>query len=223
MPPNRAADALLSDDLLAYLRSHSLRESAVAADNRRRTARRSDAQMQIPAEQGQFMALLVQLMDARRGIEIGVFTGYSSLVMAAALPPSGYLLACVSDADVAAEAAADWARAEVADRVDLRIAPALATLDSEIAAGLASSYDFAFIDADKAGYIDYYERCLVLLRPGGLVMADNTLWHGRVADADDDSADTVAIRAFNDHLHADARVDISLLPIGDGLTLARKR
>lgn len=214
---------ILADELLDYVLRVGLRESTVARANRERTQKRSDAVMQIAPVQGQMMALLLRLMEARRGIEIGVFTGYSSLVMAEALPHDGYLLACDINRETAAEAADDWARAGVADRVELRIAPALETLDAEIAAGHGTSYDFAFIDADKAGYIDYYERCLALLRPGGLVMADNSLWHGQVVDADDGSADTLAMRAFNDHLHGDDRVDLCLLPIADGLSLARKR
>lgn len=214
---------MVSEELMAYVMQVGLRESDTARANRERTAQRSDSGMQIPPVQGQLMTLLLQLMDAQRGIEVGVFTGYSSLAMAEALPRDGYLLACDINQDTTAEAAEDWARAGVADRVDLRIAPALETLDREIAAGRAGQYDFAFIDADKSSYPDYYERCMALLRPGGLVMVDNTLWHGRVIDSHDKSTDTQAIRAFNEQLHNDDRCEVCLLPIGDGLTLARKR
>ncbi|ROO30205.1 O-methyltransferase [Salinisphaera orenii] len=210
-------------ELVTYLRHISSRETAVMADNRRLTASRDDAGLQIDPEQGQLIALLLRLMGARRGIEIGVFAGYSSLWIAEALPPDGCLIACDSDAEITQRARADWARAGVADRIDLRIGPAMATLDAEIAAGMAGRHDFVFIDADKTGYLDYYERALALLAPGGLAIADNTLWHGRVIDPDDASADTEAIRAFNRRLRDDERVDLSLVPIGDGLTLARKR
>lgn len=213
----------LSDALHAYLLDNSLREPPVAAELRRATEQRADANMQIAPEQGQFMALLWQLMGARRGIEIGVYTGYSALCTALALPRDGYLLACDINEETAAVAQEHWARAGVADRVDLRLAPALETLDAEVRAGHAGGYDFAFIDADKSGYIDYYERCLALLRPGGLIAADNTLWHGRVADPADERDDTLAISAFNAHVAADERVDVSLVPIADGVTLARKR
>lgn len=213
----------LDNALHGYLLEHSLREPPLAAELRHETAQRSDANMQIAPEQGQFMALLWQLIGARTGIEIGVYTGYSALCSALALPPDGRLLACDTNADTAETARGYWARAGVADRIDLRIGPAMETLDAEVRAGHLGAYDFAFIDADKSGYIDYYERCLALLRPGGLVAADNTLWSGRVADAADDSEATNAIRRFNDHVAADDRVDVSLVPIADGLALARKR
>lgn len=213
----------LNDTLHAYLLENSLREPAAAAELRRETAGRSDANMQIAPEQGQFMALLWQLIGAQRGIEIGVYTGYSALCTALALPPSGRLLACDIDEETTAIARHYWGRAGVADRIDLRISPALETLDAEVRAGHVGTFDFAFIDADKDGYIDYYERCMALLRPGGLIAADNTLWNGRVADEDDDSRDTLAIRAFNEHVAGDERVDLSLVPVADGITLARKR
>ena len=156
-------------------------------------------------------------------LEIGVFTGYSSLAVALALPAEGHIMACDVSEEYTAVARRYWAEAGVAERIELRLAPALETLDGLIAAGAADSYDFAFIDADKEAYAEYYERALQLLRPGGLIAVDNTLWDGAVADPADQSADTVAIRAFNERLHQDARVDFSLVPIGDGLTLARKR
>ena len=214
---------MMDTELLSYLRNVSLRETAVMTANRHETAQSADANLQINPEQGQLIALLLRLAGARRGIEIGVYAGYSSLWIAHSLPDNGHLLACDNDPEITERARRDWARAGVADIVELRIGPALETLDAEIAAGMAGAYDFTFIDADKAGYIDYYERALALVDAGGLIIADNTLWHGRVIDAADDSTDTQAIRAFNRHLHADDRIDMSLVPIGDGLTVARKR
>ena len=214
---------MFDSELLTYLRHASLRETDVMVENRRVTAARDDANLQVDPEQGQLIALLVQLMGARRGIEIGVYAGYSSLWIAQGLPASGRLLACDIDAEITQRAQRDWAAAGLADRIELRLGPALATLDNEIAAGMAGQYDFVSIDADKAGYIDYYERALALVHAGGLIIADNTLWHGRVIDPDDRSTDTQAIRDFNRYLHGDERIDLSLVPIGDGLTLARKR
>jgi predicted O-methyltransferase YrrM len=179
--------------------------------------------MQIAPEQGQFMQLLIRLLGARRCIEIGVYTGYSSLCTALALPEDGYLLACDVDENWTAVARRYWAQAGVAHRIELKLAPALDTLDAELTAGRAGSYDFAFIDADKSNYRHYYERCLQLLRAGGLIAVDNVLWGGRVADPANTERDTEAIRAFNAFVHADARVDLSLVPIADGLTLCRKR
>ncbi|MES1942753.1 O-methyltransferase family protein [Salinisphaera sp. PC39] len=213
----------LPETVLTYLRDVSLREPDLLRELRAETAKRADARMQIAPEQGQFLALLLQLIGARRTIEVGVYTGYSALVTALALPADGYVLACDIDPDTTDTAQRYWRRAAVADRIDLRLAPALETLDAEVRAGNLGRYDFAFIDADKGGYVDYYERCLALLRPGGLIAVDNTLWHGRVADPDDTDDDTLAIRAFNDHAAGDERVDLSLVPIADGVTLARKR
>lgn len=214
---------VLSEPLYAYLCDISLREPAVLQALREETARREDANMQIAPEQGQFMALLLKLMQARRVIEVGVYTGYSSLVMAQALPHDGHLLACDINAATTEVASRYWARAGVAGKISLKLAPALETLDREVAAGYAGSYDFAFIDADKPAYADYYERCLTLLRPGGLVLVDNTLWSGRVADDHAQDEDTQAIQHFNARRLEDSRVDISLLPVADGLTLLRKR
>ncbi|MES1949962.1 O-methyltransferase [Salinisphaera sp. S4-8] len=213
----------IDTELLAYLRHVSLRETEIMQANRRTTAQQADANLQINPEQGQLIALLLQLAGVRRGIEIGVYAGYSSLWIAQSLPADGRLLACDKDPEITERARRDWAAAGLADRIELKLGDALATLDAEIAAGMAGAYDFVFIDADKAGYIDYYERGLALVQAGGLIIADNTLWHGRVIDADDHSTDTQAIRAFNQHVHRDERVDMSLVPIGDGLTLARKR
>ncbi len=213
----------LDNALYEYLLGASLREHPVLARLRAETAAHPQVNMQIAPEQGQFMALLVRLMGATRCLEIGVFTGYSSLAVALALPPEGRIVACDVSDEYTAVARRYWAEAGVAERIDLRLAPAVETLDALLAGGAGGSYDFAFIDADKEGYAAYYERSLRLLRPGGLIAVDNTLWDGAVADPQDQSADTVAIRAFNHSLCEDERVDLSLVPIGDGLTLARKR
>ena len=169
------------------------------------------------------MALLVEVMGARNAIEVGTFTGYSSLSVALALPPGGRLVTCDENEEWTAVARRYWADAGVADRIDLRLGPALETLDGLVADGQAGSFDFAFIDADKKTYDAYYERILTLLRPGGLVSVDNVLWNGRVIDATRQDEATRAIRALNEKIHADPRVSLSLVPIGDGLTLARKK
>lgn len=213
----------LSDELYAYLARVSLREPPILARLRGETAPDPKSCMQISPEQGQFMMLLVKLLGAKRCLEVGVFTGYSSLCVALALPDDGRLLACDVDEQWTSVARRYWKEAGVAEKIELRLAPALATLDGELAAGRAGSYDFAFIDADKGSYTDYYERCLTLLRPGGLIAVDNVLWSGRVADPADQSADTLAIRAFNSHVQGDERVDLSLIPISDGITICRKR
>jgi predicted O-methyltransferase YrrM len=213
----------LTDILYEYLLEASLREPDILLRLREETASDRLARMQISPEQGQFMALLVRLTGARRCLEIGVFTGYSSLVTALALPDDGRIVACDVDERWTAIARRYWAEAGVAHRIDLRLAPALQTLEGLLASGQSGSFDLVFIDADKENYLAYYERSLELLRTGGLVVADNTLWSGRVADPEVADADTVAIRHFNEFLHRDERVDLSLVPIGDGLTLARKR
>ncbi len=214
---------VLTDSLYDYMNSVSLREAPALRALREETAALTQSRMQISPEQGQFMALLVRLTGARRCLEVGVFTGYSSLVTALALPDDGRIVACDISEEWTAVARRYWREAGVAHRIDLRLAPADDTLDALLAAGNEGSYDFAFIDADKGGYASYYERALKLLRPGGLLLVDNTLWSGRVADPAATDADTVALRQFNTVLHADERVDLSLVPIGDGLTLARKR
>jgi caffeoyl-CoA O-methyltransferase len=183
----------------------------------------SQHRMQISPEQGQFMALLVRLTGARRCLEVGVFTGYSSLATALALPEDGRIVACDISEEWTAVARRHWHAAGVEHKVDLRIAPAVVTLEALLADGEEGGFDFAFIDADKGGYLGYYERLLRLLRPGGLLLVDNTLWSGRVADPGVTDADTVALRQFNEFLYRDSRIDLSLLPVGDGLTLARKR
>jgi predicted O-methyltransferase YrrM len=213
----------LSDPLYDYLLSVSLREPEILAELRRETMAMAERSMQIAPEQGQFMALLVRLTGARRILEIGTFTGYSALAMALALPADGRIIACDVSEAWTAVARRYWQRAGVDGRIELRLAPALQTLDALIGEGGGGSFDFAFIDADKGRYLDYYERSLILLRPGGLIAVDNTLWGGSVADPAETDADTAAIRAFNAALRDDLRIDLSLVPIGDGLTLARKR
>lgn len=212
----------LNEALYGYLLDHSLRESELMRELRQVTARQELGNMQIAPEQGQFMALLVELLDAERIIEVGTFTGYSALCMAQALPPQGELICCDLSREWTDIAHSYWQKAGVDDRIRLHLAPALKTLDQLLAQGEAGRFDMAFIDADKPNYLNYYERCLELLRSGGLLMFDNTLWDGAVADPANREPDTLAIREFNEKLHRDERVSISLVPIGDGLTLARK-
>lgn len=212
----------LNDALYQYLLSVSLREPPLLAELRERTARLPVARMQIAPEQGQFMHWLVSLMGARRTLEIGVFTGYSALATALALPADGLLVACDISEEYTTIARDFWRRAGVDGRIRLQLRPALETLRSLLDDGAAGTFDFAFIDADKENYQAYYEATLQLLRVGGVVAIDNVLWSGRVLDPAIDDSSTVALRAFNRALHGDRRVAISLLPIGDGLTLARK-
>ncbi len=212
----------IDDTLYAYLLEHTLREHPEQTALRDATRTHPHGGMQISPEQGQFMQLLVKLIGAHRTLEVGTFTGYSALTVALALPADGKLLACDISAAYTTVGKPYWQRAGVARKIELVIAPALQTLDARIAAGESAGYDFAFIDADKTGYDAYYERCLQLVRPGGLIAFDNTLWSGAVAHPAED-ADTRALQALNDKLHRDARIDMALLPIGDGLTLARKR
>ena len=213
----------LTDSLYEYLLAVSLREPDLLRQLRQETATDPLARMQISPEQGQFMGLLARLMGARRCLEIGVFTGYSSLALALALPDDARIVACDVSEEWTSVARRYWAAAGVAHKIDLRLAPALETMAGLLAAGEAGRFDFAFLDADKENYLRYYELALELLRPGGLLVADNTLWSGRVADPANTEATTAALRRFNEQLHRDERVDLSLVPIGDGLTLARKR
>ncbi len=212
----------LTDSLYDYLLANSLREHPAQAALRKATSKHSHATMQISPEQGQFMALLAKLLGVTHAIEIGVYTGYSALSVAIALPAHGKLLACDINDEYAQIGIPFWEQANVAHKIDLQIAPALTTLDTRIAMGERDKYDFAFIDADKKSYGAYYERCLKLVRAGGLIAFDNTLWSGKVATISDD-IDTLALQALNAALHRDDRIDLSVLPIGDGLTLARKR
>lgn len=213
----------VTDRLHDYMIANSLREPEVLRRLREETARHPRAQMQIAAMQGQFMQLLIKLLNAKKTLEVGVFTGYSSLSVALALPEDGRIVACDVSEEYTAIARRYWVEAGVASKIDLRIAPALETLDALIAGGEAGTFDFAFIDADKENYQAYYERSLTLLRPGGLIAIDNVLWSGSVADSSDHDASTEAIRAINRFVHHDERVDMSMLPVADGLTLARKR
>ncbi len=213
----------LTDQLLAYLHKVSLREAEPLRRLREETARLPMAGMQISPDQGQFMALLVRLLGARRCLEIGTFTGYSSLAVALALPAEGRVVCCDVSEEYTAVARRAWAAAGVAEKIELHIAPARATLDKLRVAGQRGRFDFAFIDADKENYDVYYEASLELVRQGGLIAIDNVLWSGAVADPKKRDADTEALRALNLKLRDDQRVDISMLPIGDGLTLARIR
>ena len=212
----------LSAPLQAYLRSVGLREDADLAALREETAGHPWAEMQISPEQGQLMALLVRLLGARKTLEVGVFTGYSAMVVAKALGPAGKVVAFDVSEEFTAIARRHWAKAGVAGRIDLRLQPASDGLAALVAAGESNTFDFAFIDADKRNYDEYYEYALKLVRPGGLVAIDNVLWQGKVIDSTDRTASTIAIRAINQKIHDDSRVEASMIPIGDGLTLALK-
>ena len=213
----------LTDAVYRYLQSVSLREPDIFARLRAETAKLPMAQMQISPEQGQFMALLVALMGAKKTLEIGVFTGYSAMAIANALPQDGKVVACDVNKEWTDIARKYWQEAGLNHKIELRLAPAVDTLQQLLAEGQANSFDFAFIDADKKGYDAYYEYTLKLLRPGGLVAIDNVLQRGLVADSKETSDILEAIRALNKKIHADERVSISMVPIGDGLTLALKR
>lgn len=213
----------LDEHLLEYLRRVSVRDDDVARRLREETARLENAQMQISPEQGQLMSLLVELTGAERGVEVGTFTGYSALCIARAMPPSGRLHAFDVSEEYTRIARRYWAEAGVADKIELTLGPAVEGLDRLLEAGGGSTFDFAFVDADKTNYDRYYEQCLALLRPGGLLTVDNVLWGGSAANPEDDRPATRAIQALNAKIHADDRVSMSLVPIGDGLTLCRKR
>ena len=213
----------LPDDVDRYILDTTLRDVPVLADLRRETAALPQARMQTGPDQVQFLALLVRLIGAKRCIEVGVFTGYSALGVALALPPDGTILACDVSEEYTAIARKYWARAGVAEKIELRLAPATQTLDAALARGEAGTYDFAYIDADKSGYDAYYERCLQLIRPNGVIAIDNVLWGGDVARDAGGDADTAALQALNAKIGRDERVDATLLPIGDGLMIARKR
>lgn len=209
--------------LYDYLLSHSLRDDNLLKELRDVTAQDPMARMQIAPEQGQFMALMVKLLGAKRLIEVGTFTGYSALCMARALPEDGELICCDIDTNWTNTAQTFWQRAKVDHKISLRIAPATETLQKLIDDGESGQFQLAFIDADKENYDHYYEQCLQLLQPNGLILLDNMLWSGRVADQEYQDADTVALRALNSKMKTDDRVDISLLPMADGIMMARKR
>jgi predicted O-methyltransferase YrrM len=213
----------LSAKLHDYVLSVSLREPEILRQLREETARMPMAAMQVAPEQGQFMALMVRLTAAKSYLEIGTFTGYSALAVALAMPADGRVLACDINPETTQVAQRYWATAGVASKIELRLAPALETLDKLLAQGQAGRFDLAFIDADKENYDGYYERVLRLVRPGALIMLDNVLWSGAVADPKKNDADTKALRALNKKLQGDERIDLSLLPLADGLTLLRKR
>lgn len=213
----------LDESLQAYLIEHSSARHPVLDELRAETATLAQSNLQIAPEQGQFMALLARLIGARRYIEIGTFTGYSALAVTLAMPEDGRTIACDISKEWTDIAQHYWQRAGVADRILLELGPAVNTLDELLASGLDESFDLAFIDADKTGYIDYFERCHELVRPGGLILIDNTLWSGRVIDESVNDEDTAAIRAFNAYLRDREEIDVALVPIGDGLSLVHKR
>jgi len=213
----------LEPELNAYLERVGVREPDVLRLLRKETSTMPEANMQIAAEEGAFLALLVKLIGAHRILEVGTFTGYSSTAMALALPPDGRIVCCDISREFTDVALRTWSAAGVADRVELHLGPAIETLDELLAKGAAGTFDLAFIDADKTNYAGYYERSLRLVRPGGLIAIDNVLWSGRVVDAAETDADTEAIRAINQAIAADERVDVAMVPIADGVTLARIR
>jgi predicted O-methyltransferase YrrM len=213
----------VAEDVYRYILAVSSREPPVLARLREATAPRAEAEMQISPEQGQFMALLARLIGARHCIEIGTYTGYSALAVAMVLPEDGQLIACDISEEFTQIGRPFWREAGVEGRIDLRVQPALKTLDELLEQGRQNAFDFAFLDADKPNYINYYERLLRLVRPGGLILADNTLAVSGAPIIRLNSEIARALRAFNEHVHHDERVDLSLIPIGEGLTLLRRR
>ncbi len=212
----------LNEQVYTYLLANSLREPGILEELRKETANHPNAEMQIAPEQGQFLGFLVKALNVKMAIEVGVFTGYSSLAIALALPEDSKLIACDNNLEFTRIAQRYWSRAGVADRIELRLGEAIASLDLLISEGLTNHIDFAFIDAQKSEYIDYYERLLKLTRPGGVIVIDNVLWSGKPADAAIQDSSTVAIREFNRHIYNDTRVFISMLPVADGITLVVK-
>jgi predicted O-methyltransferase YrrM len=213
----------LPEDVEQYILDTTLRDLPVMRELREETARRPEGGMQTGADQVQFLQLLVRLIGARRCIEVGVFTGYSALGVALALPADGTIVACDVSEEFTSIARRYWEKAGVAAKIDLRLAPATETLDALIRNRGEDTYDFAYIDADKPRYDDYYERCLRLLRKNGVIAIDNVLWHGEVANPKADDANTVALRILNQKIGRDDRVDATILPLGDGLAIVRKR
>jgi predicted O-methyltransferase YrrM len=216
-------EALINPAVLDYILKNSVREPDILARLRQETASHPEVRFQVPPEEGQLLQVLVRMTGARRLIEIGVFTGYSSLACALALPPDGRIVACDISEEYTSVARRYWAEAGVADKIDLRIGPAKKTLDGLIASGETGRFDFAFIDADKTGYAGYYEQCLTLLRTGGVIALDNMLSRGRVVEPPFEDEDVAALDMLNRFIHKDGRVDALLLPLGDGLTVAVKR
>jgi len=212
----------ITEELAEYIRRVTLREPEVLRRLREESEGRRPGNMQIGPEQGQFLHLLARILGARKTLEVGVLMGYSSTWVALALPPGGRVVACDCNAEYVARARRTWREAGVEDKIELRLGRALETLDALLAEGLAGTFDLAFIDADKGNYANYYERSLELLRSGGLIAVDNVLWHGRLPNPNDHTVDTEIMRAFNRKLHADERVALSLVTMGDGLALASK-
>jgi caffeoyl-CoA O-methyltransferase len=212
----------ITDELADYIRRVTLREPEVLKRLRQEAEGHPDGSLQVAPEQGQFLHLLARILGARKTLELGVFWGYSSTWVALALPPGGKVVACDRNAERMVRARRTWREAGVEDQIELRLGPALETLDTLLAEGQAGTFDMAFIDADKGNYANYYDRAFELLRAGGLIAVDNVLWHGRLLDPNDDTADTKAMRAFNRKLHTDERVALSMVTMGDGLTLACK-
>ncbi len=213
----------LSDELHGYLLRFGVREPEILARLREETGRLPQRDMQIAPEQGSFMALLVELLQPRRCLEVGTFTGYSSLAVALALPDDGRVVCCDVSEEWTDIARRYWTEAGVQDLCELRLAPAIHTLDDLLAQGQRATFDFAFLDADKENYPGYYEQILELLRPGGLLLVDNVFWNGEVARPDVDEPAVRAVRALNQRIAADERVTVAMIPLADGLTLARKR
>lgn len=213
----------LEPDLLNYLIAHGVRETEILKDLREETAKLPGAMMQIAPEQGAFMALITKLLNVRLAVEIGVYTGYSSISVVQAMGEGGKLIACDNHQENTLIAKRYWQLAEVTEKIDFRLKDARETVDDLLAEGLAGQVDMAFIDADKEGYDHYYERCLELLRPGGLILIDNVLWSGDVINEDTKDLSTIAIRKLNAKVIEDDRVDISMIPVGDGITMVRKR
>lgn len=216
-------EELIDPEIIDYILQNSVHEPEVLARLREETAAHPRANLQIAPEQGQFFRVLIKMIGAKRALEIGVFTGYSSLAIALALPEDGRLIACDVSEEYTSIARRYWVEAGVAHKVDLRVAPAKETLDSLIASGQSGTFDFAFVDADKTGYCGYYEQCLTLLRPRGVIAFDNMLFSGKAIHPPPDDRDAIALSQMNPLIHNDDRVDAILLPFGDGLTLAVKR
>lgn len=217
---NRSID--LNDKLYQYMLSVSLREPDILRSLRETTLKLSSHNMQIAPEQGQLMTFLIELTGAEKALEIGVYTGYSSLAVALALPETGKIIACDINTETSTIAQDFWKKAGIANKIELKLAPAIETLDGLINQNHSNSFDFIFIDADKKNYLNYYERSLTLLRPGGLMLVDNVLWNGRVADTHNHDKQTQAIREFNQTIYQNKNISMCLIPIGDGLTLIRK-
>ena len=212
----------ITDQVARYVREVTLREPEALRRLREENEHHPRASIQIAPEQGQFLQLLSRIVHTRRAIEIGVFMGYSSTWVALAMPPGGKLIACDVSEEFTARARQTWREAGIEDRIELRLAPAIQTLDSLIAHGQAGTFDFIFIDADKSNYLNYYERAMNLLRPGGMIVADNVLWHGEIADPAKTDFDTETMRAFNREMHEDPRIAHSIATMGDGLAIGYK-